>query len=81
MKKNFFDFVNACRVEEFKRQIFDKKNKDYTMPAIAFQSGFNSRSSFYDIFKKQCGMTPGEYKHIQQSKNMGKTREDCDKAI
>lgn len=59
--KNFFEFVNSYRVEEVKLQISGNKEKKFTLLAIAFDSGFNSKSSFNSIFKKQTGLTPKEY--------------------
>jgi AraC-like DNA-binding protein len=32
------------------------------MYAIAFDSGFNSESSFYTIFKYQTSLTPKQYR-------------------
>jgi AraC-like DNA-binding protein len=59
--KNFFEFVNSYRVEEVKRRIAGNKNNKFTLLAIAYDSGFNSKSSFNTIFKKQTGLTPKEY--------------------
>lgn len=61
LSKNFFDFVNQYRIEEFKIQIEDPENKKYTILALAFECGFNSKSSFNRIFKNYEGVTPSEY--------------------
>lgn len=58
---NFFDFVNRYRVEEWKRQIIDV-SPSTTIQEVAFQSGFNSKSSFNAAFKKHTGQTPSEYR-------------------
>lgn len=67
-KKNFYDFVNHYRLEEFKRLLSDPKNRNYTLLALAFECGFNSKSSFNRYFKKSTGKTPSDYysKLIQQ---------------
>jgi TonB-dependent SusC/RagA subfamily outer membrane receptor len=39
----------------------DGDSKRYTVESIAQQSGFNSRASFFRVFKKKVGMTPNEY--------------------
>jgi len=59
--KNFFDFVNTYRVEEVKRRFADSSNEQYTLLALAYDSGFNSKSSFNSIFKKITGLTPSKY--------------------
>lgn len=62
LNMNFFDFINKYRVKEFKKQVNLPENKNYTIQAIAFQCGFNSKSSFYNIFKSHTGQTPAKYK-------------------
>jgi AraC-like DNA-binding protein len=59
--KNFFDFVNAYRVQEAQRLLLDPKLKHYTTLAIALQAGFNAKATFNAVFKKQTGLTPSEY--------------------
>jgi AraC-like DNA-binding protein len=59
--KSFFDFVNEYRIREVKFRLSDSKNKQYTLLAIAYDSGFNSKSSFNNIFKKFTGITPTQY--------------------
>jgi len=56
---NFHDFVNKYRVDEFISRA--AKNNRFSMLAHAFDSGFNSKSSFNSIFKKHKGMTPSQY--------------------
>lgn len=62
-EKNFFDFVNSYRVDEFLEQIQRKENETLTLIGIAYDCGFNSKSSFNRIFKKMTGKTPSEYKN------------------
>ena len=59
MNTNFFDFVNKCRVEAAKPKII--ANED-TVLKIAMDVGFNARSSFYKVFKKETGETPTEFR-------------------
>ncbi len=65
---NFHDFVNNYRVEEFIYRAGE--NKNYSLLALAFDSGFNSKSSFNNIFKKQKGLSPSAYlsKQVQKDK-------------
>ncbi len=60
-EKNFFDFVNSYRIEDFKERYEDPRNKHFTMLAIAFEVGFNSKTAFNRAFKKMTGNTPREY--------------------
>ncbi|MEO6286314.1 MAG: helix-turn-helix domain-containing protein [Dyadobacter sp.] len=60
-EKNFFDFVNSYRIEDFKERFEDPRNKHFTMLAIAFEVGFNSKTAFNRAFKKMTGSTPREY--------------------
>ena len=59
--RNFYDFVNHYRVEEFKRLIADPKNHHLTLLSVAYDCGFNSKSAFNRYFKKTTDQTPSEY--------------------
>lgn len=65
LEKNFFDFVNYYRVEEAKQWLSDPQRSKATMLAIAFESGFKSKSTFNSAFKKHTGITPSQYKKSQ----------------
>jgi AraC-like DNA-binding protein len=60
--KNFFTFINEYRVKEIISRFGDPKNNNFTILAIAFDAGFNSKTTFNSIFKSQTGMTPSEYR-------------------
>lgn len=64
--KNFFRFINEYRVDEAKKLLLDQSNQKYTILAIAYDCGFNSKSSFNTIFKQYTGKTPSDY--IENSK-------------
>lgn len=59
--KHFFDFINYYRIEEFKSQIKNEKNKKLTIIGIAYDCGFNSKATFNRVFKRSTGLTPSEY--------------------
>lgn len=59
--KTFYDYINAYRVEEFKRLIAISENQQFTLMAVAYDCGFNSKSSFNRYFKKITGQTPSQY--------------------
>ncbi|MTI29763.1 AraC family transcriptional regulator, partial [Cytophagales bacterium RKSG123] len=58
---NFHDYINSKRVNEFKHRIITSKYKHYKLIEVAYDCGFNSKSSFNRIFKKANGMTPSAY--------------------
>lgn len=57
--ESFFDFVNRHRVVEAMRLL---STTDNTVLAIAYDVGFNARSSFYTAFKRVTGQTPTGYR-------------------
>jgi AraC-like DNA-binding protein len=61
LQQNFFDFINQYRVEEFKSLALDADYKNYSILAIAYDAGFNSKASFNRIFKNITGHTPSQY--------------------
>ena len=60
--QNFFDFINQYRVNEFINRLSDSKYNNYSLLAIAFDCGFNSKTTFNRYFKKAVGFTPSEFK-------------------
>jgi AraC-like DNA-binding protein len=61
-KRNFFTFINEYRVKEVIERFSDPKYYNYTILAIAFDAGFNSKATFNSIFKSQTGSTPSEFR-------------------
>jgi AraC-like DNA-binding protein len=60
-EKNFHDFINTYRINEFIRLMNNDKYKNYTFLALAFEVGFNSKTAFNRSFKKMMNKTPREY--------------------
>ncbi len=60
-QKNFSEFINTYRVEEFKQRVLLEENKGLTIMAVAYDSGFNSKTVFNTFFKKIEGTTPNSY--------------------
>ena len=56
----FFQFVNSFRVEEAKKALQDR---DKLITSIAFDVGFNSKSTFNTAFKKIVGYSPSAYRN------------------
>jgi AraC-like DNA-binding protein len=66
MEMNFNQYVNNFRIEAFKERIKEGQNKTYTLTSIAYECGFNSKSTFNRVFKSTCGVTPSEFVKIIQ---------------
>ncbi|WPO84426.1 helix-turn-helix domain-containing protein [Chryseobacterium sp. JJR-5R] len=62
LNTNFYRLINAYRVEEVKKKLRNPEFDKYSILGIAFESGFNSKSTFNKIFKEETGMTPSEFK-------------------
>ncbi len=60
-EKNFFDYVNEYRVNYFIHLTKQSSNRIYTLLSLAFESGFNSKSTFNSSFKKVTGKTPSQF--------------------
>ncbi len=56
---NFCEYINSHRVEDVKIKLADTHNLNLLQ--IAFETGFNSKSSFNKSFKKHTGLTPTQY--------------------
>lgn len=61
-KKNFFQYVNEYRINYAKKLLKDSRSK-LSILGIAYESGFNSKTSFNTTFKKLTDQTPSEYKN------------------
>ena len=71
LDKNYYDYLNDYRIEEFKRLVDKDEYSKYTLIALAELCGFSSRTSFFRYFKKVVGITPNEY-----IRSIGKTNEE-----
>ncbi|MDR4891379.1 MULTISPECIES: helix-turn-helix domain-containing protein [unclassified Chryseobacterium] len=60
-QKNFYDYINRQRIEEFKRTVVLQENQKYTILSLAFECGFNSKTSFNRNFKKYMNCSPTEF--------------------
>lgn len=58
---NFHHFVNIYRIKEVIRKMEDPAEQHKTLLALARESGFNSKSSFNQVFKSHTGKTPSQY--------------------
>lgn len=67
LDKNFYDFINGYRIELAKKIPIDKKKKHLTILAIAYEAGFNSKSTFNRVFKEITSTTPTKFRETSIS--------------
>ncbi|NHE58610.1 helix-turn-helix domain-containing protein [Cyclobacterium plantarum] len=59
--KRFNELLNQYRITHAIQLIESGYLDNFTMEALAAQSGFNSRITFFNAFKKEKGISPSEY--------------------
>lgn len=57
---NFNDYINKLRIDFAKKLFFSEKDKNIL--EIAYMSGFNSKTTFNNAFKKFTNKTPTEFR-------------------
>jgi ABC-type antimicrobial peptide transport system permease subunit/AraC-like DNA-binding protein len=62
LKKSFNDFINEYRVRDIVDKMQNPAYDHITLLGIAYESGFNSKTTFHRIFKEITGKSPAEYK-------------------
>lgn len=60
-ESNFYDFVNEYRIEAFIEKLKNNEHSNQTFIALAYDVGFNSKTTFNKSFKKNTNSTPSEY--------------------
>jgi AraC-like DNA-binding protein len=65
IKKNtnlsFMEYVNTLRLS-YARELLSNTNEKPTIDAIATESGFTSRTTFYRLFTDKYGLTPRQFR-------------------
>ena len=59
---SYSEYINSFRIKEAQRLLASPEFDTYTILAIAYEVGFNSKTAFYNAFKKQTGLTPSQFK-------------------
>lgn len=62
IKRSFIDYINGYRVADVKRNLHSEEFEHYTILSVGLEAGFNSKSTFYNAFKKHTGRTPSQYR-------------------
>lgn len=58
---SFYDLVNDYRVETVKEKMRSPEMRQFTLLALAFESGFKSKTSFNRVFKQKTGVSPSQF--------------------
>ena len=66
-KQNFNNYINGYRVAAVQHRIQAGDHRKLTLTAIAFECGFDSKSTFNRVFKLVTQKTPSEFIAEQQS--------------
>ncbi len=59
--QSFNDLANSYRVAEVKRRLAIPAARRLTLPGIAFESGFNSKTTLNHLFKQLTGVAPRQW--------------------
>lgn len=62
LKKNFNELMNHYRIKEARKRLKDDAYSSQSILEIAYDVGFNSKSSFNRVFKQFTGITPSQYR-------------------
>ena len=76
LQSNFYNFVNGYRIEEAKGLLLDKEYDNKNILAVAYDSGFRSKTTFNTMFKKCTGLTPSEYKKTVEKEIFSKKQHE-----
>jgi len=70
LNMNFYRFVNTYRVEKVKKLLIDANNNNFSIEALGYDCGFNSKTTFFTVFKNMTGCTPAQYRNRYPNKNI-----------
>ncbi len=59
--QNFYDLVNSYRIAAFKERLKSSDQNKLSLLGLAYECGFNSKSTFNLVFKKTTQLTPSQY--------------------
>ena len=63
---SFTEYINSRRLT-YSRELLSKMNDKITIDAVAFDAGFNSRTTFYRLFNEKYGLTPKQFREFVKS--------------
>ena len=60
-QQSFYDYINMLRVKDVLKSIDSGLHIKHTLISLAYDSGFNSKSTFNKAFKNVTSQTPSVY--------------------
>ncbi len=67
---SFCDYINRLRVADLKTKLIHETKGNFSLLTLAFGVGFNSKSSFNLIFKRETNTTPSQFiKNLKKTNN------------
>lgn len=68
LDQSFAHFINHYRLKDVQIMLSDPDYDDLPILQIAYEAGFNNRTTFYKAFKKHFGVLPTEYRQLANGK-------------
>ncbi len=62
LSTSFNDYLHRKKIQEFKQLIKADTDDTYSLEGVAQLAGFNSKATFYRVFKRLEGITPAQYR-------------------
>ncbi len=59
---NFYEFINSYRIKEAQKILQQPEFSNKSITEIFYDAGFNSKSVYNTLFKKEFGETPSQYR-------------------
>ena len=60
-EQNFNEYINRLRINEVKQKLMSPTFPASSLLDLALATGFNSKSTFNSVFKREVGMTPTQF--------------------
>jgi AraC-like DNA-binding protein len=73
MHTSFYDLINRYRVAKAQELLRSPTAAHLNLLGVAMESGFKSKSVFNEVFKKNTGLTPSQFR---STKTTGSSNSD-----
>ena len=62
---SFTEYINSLRLA-YSRELLTNMDEKFTIDAIAYEAGFNSRTTFYRLFNEKYGLSPKQFREVSK---------------